>query len=1005
MDSGQKTVNLKGTPCDTWSTREQLCLASSVLKASDHNWISVSRCLNSFHQKQSERPANWFSTKTCSSQYALLLQTFDTPEREEKKSVETTGQSIVRRLTEERIKEICQILAFQRDEYQQLKSDLKDLKTRNVSEEDLKKMCLQLELAEQEPEQKLNVHTPYLAQRQKEVEQIPQSLSLAISKEPESSDDHVIPSYPSSSQKEDKKNEDGRSFLLNSLLKPQLIRTFSPQLHQLAPSSMAYTAPEGSSAEASNISMLLQLPAKLQRTTLPNIEPRSANINLSQQNTNLQMMQMEKETENDQITKPNLASGLMSDSEIIDHIDKVIAEEKNVDVLDKDEINEIIGDIEELIKEDITDNPQNLDPRIAEVMENLISQPPRLAPDSKIDIKDNCTSNSNIAEIIGVAVENIAPQESKEVESKSEKEKADTSLNSDEEFRNEKVETAKGLKLVNDSKKEINSKATENKDQTAECTIKCNQKHTGRASEDDFKKFVKEDLETCCKEDIAKSSKEDVTELLEEDLEETAENTTNSAEDDAKKETIENTKWDVLQVLEKSPREKLKMNSEKQSSRHEQVAKDTDEAGHNRVDQLEMTLAKITGHQAALSTELLSISSHDPPSGKDTEKSQDIILILEHEETLSIHEKKKVDEEVLVIEPAAGSKEPSTSSEEGITIIKEDNGKDTLVKYKEEAKKVVDLEMEHSKRDDRMDFLYIATNTTVTEDESKDLEIGVREKVEESDPLKETEGLASEEGLSTNEGIKWELPKECECHQETSPDEGLKKGEMREEEDKKNIEFDAGVKKQEKDVSESIRELDEEESTMRKLSKGNMMKTYSKKQTIDVDSEPEIEGSKESADYRAWKKAVMLVYDRLATHKYSSVFLKPITPEQVPGYHSIIFRPMDLTTIKKNIDNGTIRSTRHFQRDVMLMCQNAIMYNKRDSFVYKMAVTMQEEFLEHMQILLQVTGEVSFHRETRTPANSIKSESSQSVVKKRRSYVTPSPHDTLGNKLRKSADK
>lgn len=128
------------------------------------------------------------------------------------------------------------------------------------------------------------------------------------------------------------------------------------------------------------------------------------------------------------------------------------------------------------------------------------------------------------------------------------------------------------------------------------------------------------------------------------------------------------------------------------------------------------------------------------------------------------------------------------------------------------------------------------------------------------------------------------------------------------------------------------------------------MKTYSKKQNVAVDSEPENEGTGEGADYRAWKKAVMLVYNRLATHKYASVFLRPITEDQAPGYHSVMFRPMDLSTIKKNIDNGTIRSTTHFQRDVMLMFQNAIMYNKHDTFIFKMAVSMQEECLQHMQV-------------------------------------------------------
>lgn len=64
----------------------------------------------------------------------------------------------------------------------------------------------------------------------------------------------------------------------------------------------------------------------------------------------------------------------------------------------------------------------------------------------------------------------------------------------------------------------------------------------------------------------------------------------------------------------------------------------------------------------------------------------------------------------------------------------------------------------------------------------------------------------------------------------------------------------------------------------------------------------------------------------------------------------IFFRPMDLSTIKKNIENGLIRSTAEFQRDIMLMFQNAVMYNSSDHDVYHMAVEMQRDVLEQIQV-------------------------------------------------------
>lgn len=102
-------------------------------------------------------------------------------------------------------------------------------------------------------------------------------------------------------------------------------------------------------------------------------------------------------------------------------------------------------------------------------------------------------------------------------------------------------------------------------------------------------------------------------------------------------------------------------------------------------------------------------------------------------------------------------------------------------------------------------------------------------------------------------------------------------------------------------------------------------------------------------EYKAWKKSIMLVYNRIAAHKNASIFLKPITDDKVPGYSSMIFKPSDLQTIKKKIETGDIRSTDEFQRDILLMFNNAIMYNKSNSPIHDMAREMQEEGSKHLE--------------------------------------------------------
>ncbi|XP_037605699.1 bromodomain-containing protein 8-like isoform X2 [Sebastes umbrosus] len=104
--------------------------------------------------------------------------------------------------------------------------------------------------------------------------------------------------------------------------------------------------------------------------------------------------------------------------------------------------------------------------------------------------------------------------------------------------------------------------------------------------------------------------------------------------------------------------------------------------------------------------------------------------------------------------------------------------------------------------------------------------------------------------------------------------------------------------------------------------------------------------------HKIWKKAIMLVWRAAANHRYANVFLQPVTDEIAPGYHSIVQRPMDLAAIKKNIETGSTRTTAEFQRDIMLMFQNAVMYNSLDHDVYHMALEMQRDVLEQIQQFL-----------------------------------------------------
>ena len=63
-----------------------------------------------------------------------------------------------------------------------------------------------------------------------------------------------------------------------------------------------------------------------------------------------------------------------------------------------------------------------------------------------------------------------------------------------------------------------------------------------------------------------------------------------------------------------------------------------------------------------------------------------------------------------------------------------------------------------------------------------------------------------------------------------------------------------------------------------------------------------------------------------------------------------VCRPIDLTTIKRKVETGEIRSTLEFRRDLMLMFTNAMMYNQPEHDVYKMAMTMYDDVMKSIEV-------------------------------------------------------
>lgn len=87
---------------------------------------------------------------------------------------------------------------------------------------------------------------------------------------------------------------------------------------------------------------------------------------------------------------------------------------------------------------------------------------------------------------------------------------------------------------------------------------------------------------------------------------------------------------------------------------------------------------------------------------------------------------------------------------------------------------------------------------------------------------------------------------------------------------------------------------------------------------------------------------------KLMKHKHSWVFNVPVDVKKlnIPDYHSIIKRPMDLGTIRSRLNKNWYKSPGEFAEDVRLTFKNAMTYNPKGQDVHHMAEQLLNVFEE-----------------------------------------------------------
>ena len=79
--------------------------------------------------------------------------------------------------------------------------------------------------------------------------------------------------------------------------------------------------------------------------------------------------------------------------------------------------------------------------------------------------------------------------------------------------------------------------------------------------------------------------------------------------------------------------------------------------------------------------------------------------------------------------------------------------------------------------------------------------------------------------------------------------------------------------------------------------------------------------------------------------KYSDVFEVLPDRAELPQYYQLVAHPMDLTTVQQNITSGLYANGESFNKDVLLVFDNAMFFNEESSTYYQDAKKLKETFL------------------------------------------------------------
>ncbi|XP_041787653.1 LOW QUALITY PROTEIN: bromodomain-containing protein 8-like [Anopheles merus] len=929
MSSIQERLQMKRVPLDKWSTREKLCLASSVACSGDQNWMSVSRSLKMLCG--ANRPNDWFAQKSCAAQYGKLLENVETPKRKKRTAserdgvaaVETPGESILRKLTQERIIELKKTIQEETQQYIKVKEDIILIQSGVTDEKKLREMWKQIEQEKAQKEKEQIQHAQWLKEREEKKLELERQWRPMYPNSPTATKAPTPPIKIKDETDEDSQGscKSGTSPLLTSLLKTSGeargsgVSANSPSTGQRTVASPTITnlltGGTGSSVKAtsspaasaagslSGIELDAQLGVTIKQEAIAastnmfdGKEPQTIKLENKEDGSNMEGATASKTdessgpksealfTEMDSEDNADPAKDLMDVLEdlIPDDLDEILNEESGMILEDVDLKNVVDSIMEEdnLKDKDIGLMADTEDVSMAEMVEENVAETVSKNEAPSVERpKSPPTIASSATPVVAVPVATAAaaaaaaaaapPPPPPVLEtSKSEPKEEGTNGDVKDTVSSEKLTVDQQSTVAQPANEQVSQEASDAKVEIIPIEDSTsNSPATNDPSSDDNKDTGEESSGQEQPESVivvSDSAKEE-EEFEERDGRVSPNNGPTAMEED--------------EDSDDKPLASLEVTSESAPASHDKVSSKED-------------------------TE--PVASKPLPAAAEPEKHTPL-------ETNALP--KDVKSEAVKVEPSSPCTDEAKAKKEAMEKLAAEYD------FKDDEEPIVQLSTRKAKEEKHVseDEVFVDAQETIEEpEEVKEVEPPVKKPPADDPVLTVTDTdddslIEMKIGKAKRDYSRRRLADEAQKLRDDLA------GHSRSEE----TEGRSLRKLRDRDRSESPFVVQDDEPNEK------MKRSYSS--TPVMDSIPGSPASSEDRDYRVWKKSILAVYSKIASSKNAAAFQKPLPEDQTAH---LIYRPMDLPQIKRNIENGNIRTTAEFQRDLLLMCTNAIMLNRND---------------------------------------------------------------------------